>query len=239
MHPIISPLRGPLRLGELVKKIETSAPALKKRLRTVRRKIKMVTKEHRRIAKAKGLYAAAVTLTYARDDDYCQKHVTRFINCLRAKLKRQGHALLYVWTLERAGALHYHLALWLPRGFALNHADLNRWWPWGSTWTERCRKVSAWAHYISKREDKANLPLSARMFGCGGLDEPAKESVGRAMLPRWLATLLPGDAKVCRLAGGGWVDSHTGQVYESPWMWTPYGARLKPVGTPTDSALSR
>lgn len=228
MHPI-SPLRGHLRLGELVKKIETSAPALKKRLRTARRKIKMVVKEHRRIAKAMGLYATAVTLTYAKDADFCQKHVTRFINCLRAKLKRQGHSLLYVWVLERARALHYHLTLWLPRGLTLDHTDLSRWWSWGSTWTERCRKVSAWVRYMSKREDKSNLPMGARMYGCGGLDEDGGRSLAWAMLPRWLVALLPHKTKVCRALGGGWVDVCTGQIYESPWVWTPHGARLKAV----------
>ena len=110
MHPV-TPLRGRFRLGELVKQIGTSATALKKRLRGARKKIKAVTKEHRRIAKAKGLYAAAVTLAYSNDADFCPKHITKFINCLRAKLKRQGHSLLYVWVLERASAIHYHLAL--------------------------------------------------------------------------------------------------------------------------------
>jgi hypothetical protein len=226
MHPIPA-LRGPYRLGELVNKIETSATTLKKRLRTARKKIKKVTREHRRIAKTRGLYAAAVTLTYAKDADFCPKHVTRFINCLRAKLKRQGHALLYVWFLERESALHYHLAVWLPRGFALSHADLAKWWPWGSTWTERCRKVSAWIHYISKRECKANLPVSARAYGYGGLDEPAKDAVQKAMLPRWLKALLPVTANVRRLPRVGWTDMDTGEVYESPWVWTPRGPRLK------------
>lgn len=228
MHPV-NPLRGRFSLGELVKKTETSATALKKRLRGARKKIKAVTKEHRRIAKAKGLYAAAVTLTYSNDADFCPKHITKFINCLRAKLKRQGHSLLYVWVLERASAIHYHLTLWLPRGFTVSHADLKKWWPWGSTWTQACRKVSAWIRYLSKREDKATLPVSARMFGCGGLDEAAKAVVSRAMLPRWLAALLPSDAKPRRVVGIGWEDANTAKVYVSPWMWTPNGARLKPL----------
>lgn len=227
MHPKISPLRGPCGLGELVKKIETSAAALKKRIRTARKKIKAVTQEHRRIARERGLYAVAVTLTYGNNADFCSKHVTRFINCLRLKLKRQGHSLLYAWVLERASMLHYHLIIWLPRRFKLCHEDLMKWWRWGSTWNEACRKVSSWIRYISKREDKANLPSSARIFGSGGLDDDGKETVGKAMLPRWLSVLLPKEAKPRRLAGMGWVDKKTGVIYESPWMWTPYGPRLK------------
>ncbi len=228
MHPKNHTLRGPYGLGELVKKIETSASTLKKRVRIARKKIKAVTREHRRIAKSRGLYAAAVTLTYAHDADFCPRHITRFINCLRSKLKRRGYTLLYVWVLERAEVLHYHLVLWLPRGFILSHADLMRWWPWGSTWTQSCRKVSAWIRYISKRESKDHLPISARAYGCGGLDESAKDSIQKDMLPRWLKTLLPAEAKVRRVPKVGWTDMSTGEIYESPWYWTPHGPRLKP-----------
>lgn len=227
MHPKVSNLRGPYGLGELVKKIETSATTHKKRLRNVRIKIKSVTKEHRRMAKVKSLYAVAVTLTYAKDTDFCPKHITGFINCLRVKLKRQGHQLLYVWVLERASALHYHLALWLPRGFKLDHSDLAKWWHQGSTWSKACRKVPAWICYISKRESKVNLPVSARVFSYGGLDKKAKEAVHVASQPRWLKALLPKNAKVRRVPRIGWIDMNTGEVYRSLWQWTPFGLRLR------------
>jgi len=227
MHPTTVDLRGPYALGELVKKIETSATALKKRLRIARKKIKTVAKEHRRFAKAKGLYAVAVTLTYACDDDFCPKHITRFINSLRAKLKRQGHQLPYIWVIERAGVLHYHLALWLPKGFKLSCTELAKWWPWGSTWIAACRKVSAWIHYVSKRESKAELPSGARLFGCGGLDAQGKESVQYAMYPLWLKAVLPPNAKIKRVPKLGWVNVDTQEIYESPWEWTSRGCRLK------------
>lgn len=227
MHPKISNLRGPCGLGELVNKIATSASALKKRICTARKKIKAVTKEHRRIARKKGLYAVAVTLTYADSAHFCSKHVTRFINCLRCKLKRLGHSLLYVWVLERASMLHYHLTIWIPRGFKLSNEDLRKWWTWGSTWNAACIKVFSWIRYISKREDKANLPHSARVFSSGGLDAEGSETVRKAMLPRWLSALLPKEAQPRRLARIGWVDQHTGMIYKSPWVWTPYGPRIK------------
>lgn len=227
MHPTHI-LRRLLGLGELVKKIETSATAHKKRLRISRRKHKAVTKEQRRIARDGGLYAVAVTLTYANSVDFSSKHVSRFMNCLRVKLKRQGHSLPYTWVLERASTLHYHLLLWLPRGFKLSHRDLKSWWPWGSTWCEACRKVSKWAKYMRKSDTKTKLPHSARVFGCGGLDETGKEEVRKAMLPRWLALLMPASAILRRIPRIGWVDMSTGDIFECPWMWTPYGMALKP-----------
>ena len=227
MHQEIPALRGPYGLGELVNKIETSATSLKKRLRTARKKIKVLAKEYRRIAKEKGLYAVAVTLTYAREKDFCPKHISRFINCLRAKLKRQGHQLPYIWVLERAGVLHYHLAVWLPRGSKLDPADLAKWWPWGRTWNEACRKVSAWIHYLSKRGSKTELPSGARVFGSGGLDVKAKEVVQRSMLPLWLKAVLPPNAMIKRVRKLGWVNVDTKEIYESPWEWTSRGCRLK------------
>lgn len=69
MHRNTVSSRGSYRPSELVKKIETSAASLKKRVRICRKKLKAVTKEHRRIAKAKGLFAVAATLTYAQESD--------------------------------------------------------------------------------------------------------------------------------------------------------------------------
>jgi hypothetical protein len=229
---MVSPCPGFLSLGELVKKIETSATALKKRLRTVKKKMKLVTTQHRRIAKEKNLFAVAVTLTYRSSDDYSSKNISKFISCIRAKLKRKGHGLLYQWVLEQSeSSLHHHLVLWLPRGIELDKTDLGRWWKWGSTWIESCRKVVAWVKYLSKRETKDGLPAGARVYGCGGLDEEGSEAVANGMLPLWLKSLLPSDAKPSRIPRVGWTDRNTGVVHISPWMWTPKGPRLKPVPT--------
>lgn len=232
MYPI--PTQSFLRLGELVNKIATSASKLKRRLHTARKKIRAITQEHRRIAKAKGLYAVCVTLTYADNSAFGAKHVTRFLSCLRSKLKRLGYPLLYVWTLEHASALHYHLTLWLPHGLTLKHQDLRRWWPLGKTWTKSCRTVAAWVKYISKYEDKANLPPAARLFGYGGLDAAGETSVSKSMMPIWLKRVVPRDVVPRRMAGGGWVDQLSGEVFLSPWIWTSHGLQLKaqPSGQP-------
>jgi Protein of unknown function (DUF3296). len=36
-------------------------------------------------------------------------------------MERRGHKLPYVWVaeLQKRGALHYHVLLWLPRGLTL------------------------------------------------------------------------------------------------------------------------
>lgn len=140
-------LKGPHGLAELVKKIETSAKDLKKRLRICQSKIKKSVKEFRRLARVNGLFAAAITLTYKRNEDFAAKNISQFISSMRASLKRKGFSLPYIWVLERAAKLHYHLVVWLPRSQPLKAEDLQRWWKHGSTDLEACRNVASWTKY--------------------------------------------------------------------------------------------
>lgn len=222
--------------AELVNKTVTSAPrlilqrlhhALKKRVRRMARKLCAVQKQQQRIAQERGLYAVAVTLTYADDKRFEGKHVTRFIDCLRKKLKRAGHFLPYTWVFERASSLHYHFMLWLPRGFKLNFTDLQKWWPWGSTWCESCTSVTGWRKYLSKGASKANLPHGARVFSYGGLDEAGDNAVAWATLPAWLRRNLQSKALPCRFKGCGWLETDTGEIHMSPFIWTPRGIKYR------------
>lgn len=219
--------------AELVRKIETSAtPSLKKRKNTARKKLNRVVKEQRRYAKTTKLRAVALTLTYRDSVAFSQKHISNFLDRLRRALKRAGHILPYAWVLECASQLHYHLILWLPRGYVLDPAKLAKWWTWGSTWLETCRSVGAWAKYMAKLDGAAKLPKGARLYGYGGLDESGRTAVSRATLPCWLLALLPANARACRYPGGGWVNTLTGELYRSPYVWTPWGARLCSVSPP-------
>lgn len=147
-------------------------------------------------------------------------------------LKGKGHILPYAWVLESASHVHYHLILWLPRGYVLDHAKLAKWWPWGSTWLETCRSVKAWGRYMAKFDSTAKLPKGARLYGYGGLDEVGKTAVLRAGLPLWLQALLPAGHRACRCPGGGWADAVTGEIYRSPYVWTPWGAVLRHHASP-------
>jgi hypothetical protein len=61
-----------------------------------------------------------VTLTYRDGGDWRPDHVRRLVNRLRARFERRGQRLHYTWTaeLQRRGAIHYHLLLWVPSGGA-------------------------------------------------------------------------------------------------------------------------
>lgn len=218
------------KFSELVKKIGTSPSLSKKRReKAAKKKLNRVIKEQRRYAKVGKLRAVAVTLTYANNGDCSPTKVSDFIDRLRTTMKRRGHILPYIWVLERADRLHYHLLLWLPRSYILDSAKLAQRWPWGSTWVESCRRVKDWGRYITKFNSSAKLPKGSRLFGCGGLDSVGKIAVSRAALPCWLLKLLPAGHCARRCPGGGWVDTTTGEVYRSPYLWTPWGPRRRPT----------
>lgn len=215
------------RPAELVKKIGTSAtPASRKRKNNAQKKLARAIKEQNRCAKRTGLRAVAVTLTYRDSRDFAQKHVSKFLEALRKSLGRAGYELSYAWVLECARQLHYHLIVWLPRGYRLDDARLAKWWTWGNTWRETCRSVKAWSSYMGKFDSIVKLPKRARIWGCGGLDNEGQTAVARAGLPLWLRKVLPQDHRARRLAGEGWVDLETGQLHHSPYVWTPWGVML-------------
>jgi hypothetical protein len=220
------------RFAELVRKTGTSATSSGKRKNAGRKKLNRIIKEQTRYAKVVNLRAVAMTLTYENATDFSPKHISEFLGRLRRVLKRMGQTLPYAWVFERASHLHYHLLLWLPRGYVLDLAKLSKWWPFGSTWVQSCRSVKAWGRYIAKFNSIAQLPKGARLYGCGGLDQDGKLAVSRAALPRWLLALVPVGHRARRCPGGGWVDIATGEIYCTPYRWTPWGAVLKERPSP-------
>lgn len=226
------------RFTELVKKIGTSATASsRKRKNAARKKLNRIIKEQCRYAKVANLRAVALTLTYCDAAVFSRKHISAFLDPLRQALKRMGCSLPYAWVLECASHLHYHLLVWLPRGYTLDPVKLSKWWRWGSTWVESCRSVKAWGRYMSKFDSTSKLPKGARLYGYGGLDGDGKLAVSRATLPRWLLALLPDGHLARRCSGGGWVDIVTGEFHRSPYLWTPWGSVLKSSSPPTSFGL--
>lgn len=220
------------RFSELVKrKTGTSATLSSKKRRTkARKRLLRATQEHRRYARTTGLRAVAVTLTFADNGQFCPKRISKFIACVRQAMKRRGHRMPYTWVLESGGRLHYHLMLWLPRGFVLDKEKLAQWWPSGTTWAACCRLVKGWARYMAKFDCMPRLPKACHLFGYGGLDESGKTAVQRAGLPRWLQAILPRDRRAHRFPGGGWTDTETGEIYVSPYRWTPCGWAIRNSG---------
>lgn len=167
-----------------------------------------------------------VTLTYTGVDDWDRAHITRFINAVRQWAKRRRFKLRYVWVaeLQERGAVHYHVALWIPSRFLFPHPDSQGWWPHGWSNVTPIKRGGAdgvcryLAKYISKMGEKEalNFPRGARINGDGGFDKEARRHIRYFQSPYWVRDALSGRADIRRTTGG-WVDVLTGNFIPSPW----------------------
>ena len=162
---------------------------------------------------------AMLTLTYASGDDWEPKHITACINCIREYLRRKGHDLYGVWVaeLQRRGAIHYHLLIWLPKGLTLPKPDKRGWWKHGSTRIEWARKpIGYLTGYATKdkNEGKGNFPKGARIHGAQGLTKLQKMERRWWRFPKYIRERFPEwRDDVIRAEGGGFTARATGE-----WM---------------------
>jgi hypothetical protein len=169
-----------------------------------------------------------VTFTYRPEAEWHPNHMRQTTTHYREWFRRQGVPFRYQWVLEltKRGVPHYHLLLWVPKGWSVPMADDRGWWPHGMTRTERCTGsgVGYLVKYATKGpvyrcgEDGAleetPLPPGARLFGVGGLDDLERLTTHRAGLPRWLAERTTAR---CGRVRGGWLDRTTGELLKSPY----------------------
>lgn len=133
-----------------------------------------------------------VTLTYRANTKGDPRDVSFCLNRVRDWLARQGLPMCpYLWVaeLQKRGALHYHLMVWLPRGLHLPKLDRRGWWKHGMTKVETARNpVGYLVKYASKfrPEDIARFRKGTRLYGYGGLVPEVQERVRWLRLSRWV-----------------------------------------------------
>lgn len=162
-----------------------------------------------------------VTLTYAAGDAWEPKAISDYLKRLdswKHSMQRKHGCTIhipYVWTLElqKRGAPHYHLVVWLPSFLYLPKPDelftltsrsgrvrvCSPMWPWGDSQTVVIKwgAVPYIAKYVSKgplEQGQAHeLPTGARVHGTGGVPRQSIESREARWwrLPAWLRDALP------------------------------------------------
>ena len=162
-----------------------------------------------------------VTLTYRAVDGWASKHVSAYIDRVRKWAARHGgEALAYVWAaeLQKRGAVHYHVLLWLPKRLWMPRADKRGWWPHGMTRTEQVRNAVGYvAKYASKLRSKSgDLPKGCRLHGAGGLEPAARMERRWWLSPRWVRDAFPIEDDPRRVRGG-FLSLTTGEFVASPW----------------------
>ena len=130
------------------------------------------------------------TLTYAQNTRGDPGDISRFMDCMQAWGRRLGVRIAYEWVgeLQKRGALHYHLLIWLPKHLHLPKFDRRGWWRHGLTKIERARNpVGYLAKYASKcgQDDVKRLRKGTRLYGFGGIPPEHRESLRRRRMARW------------------------------------------------------
>jgi hypothetical protein len=163
-----------------------------------------------------------VTLTYAENQDWNPKQVSRYMARLYDWCRCQGLAIRAEWCLEvtKRGRPHYHVIVWLPKRLALPKPDKAGWWVHGHSNREEARSpVGYLAKYASKftAEAVAAIPKGARSHGVSGLDQEGKREVRWWKSPAFARTAL-GELADIRKAPGGYMDRLSGAFERSPWI---------------------
>ena len=179
---------------------------------------------------------AMVTLTYAPNQQWVAKDIAQFLDHVRKYFRRyfKNYTFQYTWVaeLQKRGAVHYHVILWLPfvRRSALHipMPDKQGWWSKGSSNIELARNAVGYiAKYASKghTDDNGNsFPRGTRLYACGGLNNESKREARFWRLPSYIREQfakhlpLPHMSDLRRIKGG-FFNKDTGEFLESEYAF--------------------
>jgi hypothetical protein len=133
-----------------------------------------------------------VTLTYRGVYDWQPLHISQCLKIVRKWCKKRRVRFRYVWVaeLQKRGAMHYHLAIWLPKHVQLPKFDKQGWWPHGMTQRVIAKNpVGYLMKYLSKLGPLQSFPKGARIHGYGGLTTESRNICSWLNLPSWCKQL--------------------------------------------------
>lgn len=190
-------------------------------------------------AHGKGWRCWFVTLTYRGVDDWSPRHISDALKRFRHWCKKRGTAPHYVWVaeLQERGAMHYHLAIWLPFHLSCPMWDKSTrgaapFWPHGMTNRQLARNAVGYLmKYMSKVGKYHEFPKGSRIYGAGGLDAQDRQIRAWLNWPQWLKQ-LHGVGEVVTRHGKRLV-RETGEILCSPYkvVRSGFGLQLLTVGT--------
>lgn len=150
--------------------------------------------------------------------DWMPDQISKAMNRYRRWCHAHGHTCktVRVAELQQKGTVHYHIAVWLPRGVDMPHWDKTRsnrsaFWPHGMTNGEKLRTNTGYLmKYLSKIGHFHRFPKGLRLSGTTGLDESSRSICSWHSLPAWIRTSY-GVGEVARKRYG-YVVKDTGEV---------------------------
>ncbi len=220
----------------------------KARCQRLRRTITEAAKLHEREARwalerlGRSAYRKTfITLTYRPGETWEPRHVSRFVRLMRQWFKRREYPCRFVWVgeLQKRGALHYHVLVWVPRRLRLPRPDACGWWPHGMSNIETARNpVGYMVKYATKTrpEDIRRLPKGVRLHGNGGHDPATRVHLRERLWPQWVAQEWDRrriEAHVEELERGVETeDEHYARRADEEALWCVYARRYERKGFP-------
>ena len=159
-----------------------------------------------------------ITLTYSPRVSWHSWHVSDFLKLSRGWFRRRGRKFYYVWVAElmKNGMVHFHVVVWMPKGYRLPKPDARGWWPHGLTRIEAARNPVGYPN-IAARPSTEFIPERiedprAWWLRCYWKNRNAvvvRPEVGSA----WCSSITD----VRRMMGGGFVCVDTAEWRAGPW----------------------
>lgn len=180
------------------------------------------------LAKGAG-QAWMLTCTYRDVDGWKPDHIKQCLQNLRKWLQREhGWTLRYLWVMElqKRGAPHYHVVVWVPRGVVARdlHVDARGWWLHGMTNAVKAvAPVRYVMKYVSKFDSPESFPKGARCYGIGGLDLAGARCRRWINWPSFVQARASVNCPVRRPRGGGWIVGGAGEWFPSEWGMSSIG----------------
>ena len=163
--------------------------------------------------------AALITLTYAPDQQWVAKDISRLCNHYRMWAKRRGITISGAWVLEltKAGVPHYHLILFIPRGYTPPLPDKQGWWSKGMTNAVWARSPVGYIAKYASKGGQGDLPRGARVHGHVGLTKAMLALRSWSIAPGWLRDFCERGNRLVK-KGSWWRDCESQIEYRSPWV---------------------
>lgn len=183
-----------------------------------------------------------LTLTYAPGRDWAAEHISRYLDALRVwHYSRTGsRSLRYAWVaeLQKRGAVHYHVVVWLAAGLTPPKPDTAWKHPkkgfqppmWRHGMSNRLKAVAPVAYlmkYVSKADSKSigGFPRGARIFGLGGLDQVGRDCKRWVLWPAYVQGNCAAGEPVKPRKGGGYLHHDDGRIFLPEYAPTGGGYR--------------
>lgn len=151
-----------------------------------------------------------VTLTYVGVRDWQPDHISTAMTAYREWCRRAGHPCEYVWVaeLQKRGAIHYHIVLWLPEGVRMPKWDADRgWWPHGMAQRVIVKRsaIGYLMKYLQKGADYSGFPKGVRTYGIGGLERAMRKARAWLRAPGFVKGNASCEDDFRPVRGGGWA----------------------------------